>query len=202
MRSKCARGRESSISESREDSGNIFSDQIMSVRSKQDVISLISWVSWGDVVTACTCCVYSGHLHPATLKNNTTTAVRTRTHADSHHTHAHSDVNTHFKRRCDTMHALPTWTPCVLKSLQQILTNSNACLCTIHRGDLWIFYQNWPNCLTIHVPVQWRMVGGRHGRAIPVIKTTRAKTPVLFFLFFFSSCASLSVLLWTPLIHR
>lgn len=32
----------------------------------------------------------------------------------------------------------------------------------IHWGDLWFFYENWPNCLIIHVPVQGWMVGGSH----------------------------------------
>lgn len=44
------------------------------------------------------------------------------------------------------------------------LTHKPACLCTIHWGDLWIFYQNWPNCLTIHVACPLAN-GGREERA-------------------------------------
>lgn len=51
----------------------------------------------------------------------------------------------------------------LLMSLRQILLTQHACLCTIRWGDLWIFYQNWPNCLTIHGPAQRWMVEGRLG---------------------------------------
>lgn len=48
----------------------------------------------------------------------------------------------------------------------------NTLVCTIHKGDLGIFYQNWPDCLTTHVPVQLWVAGRGCGHATTVIKTT------------------------------
>lgn len=91
--------------------------------------------------------------------------------------HPHKHTYTHTRTHTHTVQILIR---CACSMTQHSLCqchcsrfySQQACLCAIHWGDLWIFYQNWPNCLTIHGPVQRWMAGGRAGHAITVIKTT------------------------------
>lgn len=92
-------------------------------------------------MTAHTCCAYLGQLHWRPnygINNNLHTAT----------------THTLILRRARSL----SW------CYRGRFDSQTACLCTIHWGDLWIFYQNWPNCLTIHVacPV---VNGGREERA-------------------------------------